>query len=217
MGGFLGIGVLLWLLGDLTLPTAAAANPPLPLEGDEILATPGLAPEILALLKETKEKYGADALLLQMQLLQRAIQAGSILPAGVRVRGVEAEGDHRYLVFYVETGIVYHTEQTSAGRRLDHVWTEVVVPAVGALTGCDVPGDGIAVELTYTHRSYADAEELARTVADRPGVSEQLWVRLLCQDLLAFTRKEFDGPRLFALSGPRLNGMPFTAGLPGAP
>ena len=209
--------MLLWLLGALSLPTVAAANPPLPLEGEDILASPGLTPEILALLKDTKEKYGSDALLLQVQLLHRAIQAGSILPAGVRVRGVEAEGDHRYLVFYVETGIVYHTEQTSAGRRLDRVWAEVVVPAVGALTSCDVPGDGIALEITYAHRSYEDPEELARTVVDGPGESERLWVRLLRQDLLAFARKEIDGRKLFARSGPRLNGAPFTDPLPDSP
>jgi hypothetical protein len=176
------------------------ASDSLPLPEDGIVASEGLPAEIMALLKETKDNYGSDALLLQLQLLHYAIRAGSTLTAGVRVRGVEAHLGHRYLVFFVETGIIFNSRETHRRQRVSRLWSEIVTPAVERLTSCEVPAEGIALELLYSHRLFRDAAELENTATEDPGRYQQLTVYLLRDDVLAFLKHDIDARKLFSRS-----------------
>jgi hypothetical protein len=185
----------------------ALADEPIPLR-DGVAAGPdlqGLPPDVVALLKETRETYGSDALLLQLQLLHEAIGAGSILTAGVRVRGVETYRTRRYLVFFVETGIVFNSRQTHRRERASRLWSEIVTPAIERLRTCDVPAEGIAVELLYSHRPYRDMAELENTAAEDPGRYQQMGVYLLRDDILAFLQKKIDRRKLFSRSEARID------------
>jgi hypothetical protein len=164
--------------------------------------------EILALLRETQVAHGSAAVALQVQLLHHVIRSDSLLAAGVRVGGVETIRAHRYLIFFVETGMIFHSERTDASQRLRRVWSDVVVPAVDHVDGNDLPAEGIAIELQYAHRPYADLDELISTAADNPGRSEAAALYLLRSDMQAFRRDEIDADELLARAAPRIDGTP---------
>jgi hypothetical protein len=176
------------------------ASDSLPFPEDGIAASESLPEEILALLKETKEKYGSEALLLQLQLLQYAIRAGATLASGVRVRGVESHHGHRYLVFFVETGIIFNSRETDRRQRVNRLWRDIVTPALERLTSCEVPAEGVALELVYSHRPFRDAAELENTATQDPGRYQQLAVYLLRDDILAFLKNDIDGRKLLSRS-----------------
>ena len=207
MRTFLGTVTLCVAVGFPPLaPTLASES--LPLDGGDVVADDGVPADVVALLKETKDTYGSDALLLQLKLLHQAIRAGSILTTGVRVRGVETQRAHRYLVFFVDTGIVFNSRRTDRRQRVDQLWTGIVTPALARLKTCDVPAEGVAVELLYSHRPYRDVAELERTATEDPGRYQQLDVYLLRDDILAFLQKKIDGRRLFSRSAARVAAAP---------
>jgi hypothetical protein len=191
------------------LPPSSGHPQPAPGADDEgnpglIFGTAQVTQDVLALLAETRNTYGPDALALQVRLLHAVVHAESIRSAGVRVTGVEPHGTHRYLQYFVETGIVFETRRTDRRERVRHLWEGIVLPVVGALETCDVPADGIALELEYTHRSYRNREELEETVEVEPGLRERVILRLLRPDILALRHGTIDGARLFSRSGARV-------------
>ncbi len=199
--------VTLCAVVGLCLLAPALAGESLPLADHGGVAAEGLPADIVALLKETKDTYGSDALLLQLQLLHQAIRAGSILTAGVRVRGVEAHGAHRYLVFFVETGIIFNSRETHRRQRASRLWSEVVTPALERLRSCEVPAEGVAVELLYSHRPYRDLTELESTATQDPGRYQQLAVYLLRDDILSFLQHKIDARKLFSRSEAQVAGV----------
>jgi hypothetical protein len=197
--------------------TALSADPPDPSIPESVLGTPTLSAEIVTLLRENREKYGDDAVVLQLQLLRNAIHADSILAAGVRVDGVKPHAAHRYLVYTVETGIVFNTKHTDRGKRLDHVWSRVVLPSLAPLKVCDVPADGVALELTYFHQSYDTTASLQATVQEHPGESERVAFYLLRNDIVAFNRNEVDAAGLYGRAEPTVDGTPLAPPAPPNP
>ena len=194
----------LTLLAGLLLAVTAPADPPRP-QAPQLPRSPfgqPTPPEIAALLRKTTDAYGADAAALQVEFLHQVVHAGSVLPAGVRVRGLERHGTYHYLLFFVETGIVFNSGQSDPAGRRRQLWADVVAPVLGRWPSYDVPADGIAVELHYTHRSYVSSEQLADTVLTDPGVPEATAVFLLRNDILAFRAQRFDADDLFDRSGP---------------
>ena len=106
----------------------------------------------------------------------------------------------------VDTGIVFNSRLTDRRRRADELWTGVVTPALERMKTCDVPAEGVGVELLFSHRPYRDAAELERTATEDPGRYQQLDVYLLSDDILAFLQKKIDGRRLFSRSAARVEG-----------
>jgi hypothetical protein len=195
LSGSHGHAILVILAAAALAPVAAYAEP-VPAEDPVGVFGHGVSPEVLALLRETRETFGADAVTLQVQLLHRVVQADSILTAGVRVRGVEPHGAHRYLVFFVETGIVFNSDRTDGAQRLDQLWSSIVLPVLRQVSGYEVPGDGIALEFTYGHRSYASIAELTDSVSQNPGRPESAALYLLRGDILAFRGEEIGAAEL---------------------
>jgi hypothetical protein len=207
-------------ISALALGFASAALGAGPLDSssaESLLGTPSLPAEIVALLRENRKTYGEDAVVLQLQLLRNAIHADSILAAGVRVDGVKPHSARRYLAYTVETGIVFNTRQTDRSKRLDHVWSRVVLPSLVPLKVCDVPADGVALELTYFHQPYDDTASFQATVQEHPGESERVVFYLLRDDIVAFNRNEVDAAGLYGRAEPAVDGTPLAAPLPPSP
>lgn len=199
--------------GVFFLVACALAPTPSPAESptqttEGILGTPGAPREVVDLLRDTGKQYGPDAVSLQVQLLHYALQAGSILPAGVRIRGVEERDAHRYLVFLVDTGIVFNSRESTQQTRMDRIWSDIVIPTIGRLTACNIQADGITLEMTYFQRPYRHSIELQQTVESNPGRGERVSLRLLCRNILAFRRADLDGSVLFSRSGARVDEPP---------
>lgn len=210
------LSTLLALLASLLVPAPSPAASP-ESATEELLGVAPVQEDIAELLRDTRERYGADAVILQVQLLQYAVQAGSILPAGVRVRGVEVHNTHRYVVFSVETGMIFNSRDSTQQSRMHRVWSDIVIPTLGRLTTCDVPADGIALELSYFHRPYQRSTELQETAESNPGRGERAALHLLRRDILAFRRQQIDAPELFSRSSARtdeLPAVPFPGRLP---
>jgi len=171
-----------------------------------VLGIPDLSAEIVSLLQETRNTYGEDALILQLQLLRNAIHADSILAAAIRVDGVQSHANRRYLAYTVETGIVFHTTRVDQQKRIEHVWNRVVLPSLTPLRACDVPADGVAIELSYFHRPYADAAELDSTVQEDSGQGERVAFYLLRDDIVAFNDTKLSAARLYERAHPIVDG-----------
>ena len=202
--GALAISALVWGFACIAL----GADPPDPSSAESTLGIPSLPAEIVTLLRENRKTYGEDAVVLQLQLLRNAIHADSILAAGVRVDGVKPHAARRYLAYTVETGIVFNTKQTDRDKRLDHVWSRVVLPSLVPLKVCDVPADGVALELTYFHQAYDDTASFQATVQEHPGESERVIFYLLRDDIVAFNRNEVDATGLYGRAEPAVDGTP---------
>jgi hypothetical protein len=187
------------------VPVLACAEPPVP-DALGVFGTSNVPAEIVGLLQKNSETYGPDAVLLQIQLLHHAIQAGSILSAGVQIHGIEPHRAQRYLLYRVDTGIVFNTQRTNRRQRVDRVWSGIVLPALARLDTYKIPADGIAFDLAYHHRLYRDMGELENTVHQDPGQGERAAFYLLRLDLLAFGRHEIDASALLARSKTRVDG-----------
>jgi hypothetical protein len=198
-------------------PLSVSAEPPPWADQGGLAGDASIPPEILALLNETRDTHGPDAVVLQMQLLHHAIHADSILAAGVQVTGIEKKEMHKYLVFAVETGIVFNTHRVDRRGRVSHLWSRVLIPALRRLGTYDVPGDGIATEFAYFHRSYDSTAELQDTVRDEPGRIERTTFYVRHPDILAFRRGELDTAGLYSRSHTRVDDVPFKETLPPDP
>ncbi len=200
----------------LLAPLAVHGEPP-PDRGPAAILGHGVPPEISALLRKTRDAYGADAVALEVELLQRAVQADSILPAGVRVRGVEARGAYRYLVFHVETGIVFNSERTDGDRRLEQLWSDIVLPVLERVSAYEVPGDGIALELSYSYRPYSTLAALTESVSQDPGRPESAALYLLRRDVLAFRQRKIGARELRERADAQVGGSPAAPPFPTTP
>jgi len=200
---------LLLVLTCILVPVPGRAEPLPSARETTILGASAVPPEILALLEQTRNSYGPDAVVLQLQLLHHAIHAGSILPAGVRVAGIEAHRAQRYLVYGVETGIVFNSSGVDRRQRVSRLWSGIVLEALGRLETCEVPADGIAVELTYFHRPYQRIEEIEDTVRENPGQDERAAFYIRRSDILSFRQHDIDASELSSRSHARVDGLPF--------
>jgi hypothetical protein len=214
MGAFSRGQCLFLVLTCLLGPPSVSAEPRPGTGQGGLPGDASIPPEILALLSETRDTYGPDAVVLQVQLLHHAIHAGSILPAGVRVTGFETKERQGYVVFAVETGIVFSTDRVSRRGRVGHLWSSVLMPALSRLGTYELPGDGIATEFAYFHRSYDSTTELQETVQDDPGRIDRTTFYIRHSDILAFRRRELDAAGLYSRIHARVDGVPFTEALP---
>lgn len=186
------------------------------------LAPPALAEElpssrreVAQALDELRERYGLDAVRMQSHLLRNALEGGSILTASAGIRGFdEREGGTRYLVFRLETGIVYDDGTVAREEQPARVWTEVVDPTLRQFATLDVPADGVALEIAYQHATYGSRSELLRAIEDRPPATDELHLRLRASDVVDFVHARLSAVELLQRSSVSLNGRPADLRLP---
>ena len=193
------------------LASVAAANDAQPGDADDLL---GSRQAMLKMLGDVQRKYGVDAVMLEGQLLGVAVHSGSILEAEVSVPGFEERNGKRFLIFTVETGIVYNDRELSAHDRPARVWSDMVETSLRKFHTMTLPADGIALRFTYLHRPYADESELREHLRDAPGTAEAVVFYLLLPDATELMANHITGQQLIDRSLILVNDAPAHVVLP---
>jgi hypothetical protein len=198
----------------LAATAVAAADPePLP-SGLESLgsASPN---DVVRALRKVRHHYGDDAIVLETQLLMNAMQSGSVRGTGVRVDGVRTHDDRKkYLVFVVDTGLVFDSATRDETTRIHLVWEKIMVPTLARLQALRVPADGIKVEMRYHHRPYRSHAEL-RASLDEVGTPEETDFYVLVPDIDALAAQSETPHSLLTRAKVTVDGAPRT--VPAAP
>jgi hypothetical protein len=180
-----GRAVLL-LAAALALPRCArdvvAAEPePLP-SGMEDLGSAS-PKDVARALRKVRHHYGDDAIVIETQLLMNAMRSGSLRATSVGVDGVRVHEGKKYLVFVVDTGLIFDSATRDETTRIHMLWETIMAPTLEHLPqGLRVPADGIMVILRYHHRPYQTREEL-RANLDQPGTQEETDFYVLGPDI----------------------------------
>lgn len=170
-------------------------------------------PEVVKLLKELNQHYGPDTVTLVSWLLDAATHSGSLLTAAVRVDGNETREDATFLVFWVETGLIFNTRTLNQTDRLTALWDKILAKAFSHLDTLRVPADGIMVDLLYHYKSFAETDDLTEQVDD-PGPVEEAKFYFRGDSLRAFLNKEISPQALLSRSQVLVDDTPVTLTLP---
>lgn len=168
----------------------------------------GSRQDILHMLHGVQTKYGADAVMLEANLLQQAIRGGSILEAVVSVDGLEERAGKRFLAFKLETGIIYNDRSISAAARPGRAWTDIVEATLRKFLTIRLPADGLAVTLDYNHKAYADEADLRTHLSAGHGDLETAVFYLLLADVTEFVADRITAQQLIDRSTVLINSSP---------
>ena len=102
------------------------------------------------------------------------MRSGSVRATAVSVDGVRPHEDKSYLVFVVDTGLVFDSATRDQTTRVHMLWETIMAPTLERFQaqGLRVPADGIKVAMRYHHRPYRRLEEV-RADLDQPGTAEE--------------------------------------------
>ena len=164
--------------------------------------------ELATELSQTADRYGPDAVNLQIGLLAATIKAGAEGPSEVAVEGVDREGGVDYLRYRVLTGLVLAGGSQIAAARVDRIWTAIAGPALKGLKTLETEPAAIQLDFLYQVSSSSIAGDSdAGGVPDRGAseVSRTLTVRLSGATLEEFSDGALAAEQLRSradLSGP---------------
>lgn len=176
------------------------------------MEVPGMAtppPEVLKLLQDLDRQYGTDTVALLGWLLDAVTHCGSVLTASVRVNGHEARADGTFLVFQVETGLIFNTRTTDQSARLLVLWEKILAKAFAYMDTLDVPADGVMIDLFYHNKSFAESEDVTEHV-DEPGPVEEAKFYFRGDPLRAFLDEKLSPQELFTHTQVLVNDAPVT-------
>jgi hypothetical protein len=199
--------VFLTLAPALARPADAAPDPePLP-SGMEELGSAS-RDDLSRALAKVRRRYGDDAIVIETQLLVNTMRNGSLRATEVRVDGVRREEEKRYLVFTVETGLVFDTTTRDETTRVHMLWEAIVAPTLAHLThGLRVPAGGVQLVMRYNHRPYRTQQQLRATLDD-PGTAEETRFFVLAPDVDAVLARRETPHSLLARTRVTVNGSP---------
>jgi hypothetical protein len=171
------------LLPSLLLVTRAlASDPELPAQLPPPIQDQRRA--VLELMKQNIEKYGADVALLQGLLLTHSLQGDAVFTAESTILGLEESEGHKFVGFRVTSGVVLDDKRLTREQRLEHIWHVILERTLLKYPKFKGPGDGIAVEIEYSHRPYDQISDLADS--DDPGPLERAKFYMLSADVAEF-------------------------------
>jgi len=168
----------------------------------------GVNPEIVRALAEVRRKYGPDAVVMEGVLLSHAIQKGAVLETAVTVGDLEEREARKYLLFTVDTGIVYNDRELTPEARLGRTWTRIVERSLRTFRSLSVPADGLRLTLSYSHKSYVDEPDLRSHLRDGHGEPESAVIYLTTNDVGDLIAAKIDGQQLADRAVVLLNGTP---------
>ena len=174
------------------------------------------SPELGKLLRELNQKYGPDTVSLLSWLNDATIRSGSVLTATVGITGQETKANTTFLVFQVETGIIFNTQKEDQTSRLRTLWEKILVDAFRHLNDMQVPTDGIRIDLLSHCKSFAVTDALADHI-DEPGPVENVKFYFSGDQLRAYLRKQLSIQALFARTAVLVNDVPVTFSLGNTP
>ena len=169
--------------------------------------------ELFKLLQDLNHQYGPDTVTLVSWLLDAAARSGSVLMASVQVNGNETREDAKFLVFQVDTGIIFNTRTEDQNGRLTVLWEKILAKAFVHLDTLRVPADGVMVNLLYHYKSFPETDDLSEHV-DEPGPIEEAKFYFRTDPLRAFLSKELSPQLLLSRSQVLINDTPIIFTLP---
>lgn len=198
------------------LPTWSQTPMPTPAPVDDLEDLPSAKPEdVTRLLAKNRKRHGEDAVVIQTHLLLNAMQKGSVLATGVRVDRVEEALGKRYLLFVVETGMVFDDATRDRQQRAQVLWASVMEPTLERLKdGLQVNADGMMVQMEYHHRPYRSVADLRASLA-QPGIPEVARFHVLSADVEAVVRGELTLRNLITRARTTIDGTEVTLAAPG--
>jgi len=168
---------------------------------------------LFKLLQDLDRQYGPDTVTLVSWLLDAATHSGSVLTASVQVNGNETREDAKFLVFQVDTGIIFNTRTEDQNGRLTVLWEKILAKAFVHLDTLRVPADGVMVNLLYHYKSFPETDDLSEHV-DEPGPIEEAKFYFRTDPLRAFLSKELSPQILLSRSQVLINDTPIIFTLP---
>jgi hypothetical protein len=165
------------------------------------------------LLQDLNKQYGPDTVTLVSWLLDAAARSGSVLTTSVQVNGNETREDAKFLVFQVDTGIIFNTRTMNQNGRLAVLWDKILAKAFTHLETLRVPADGVVVTLLYHSKSFPETDDLSEHV-DEPGPIEEAKFYFRTDPLQAYLHKELSPQTLLARSQVLINDTPTLLTLP---
>lgn len=185
------------------------------IHAQEGLPWPGGSPstELFKLLQDLNRDYGPDTVTLVSWLLDSAVRSGSVLTSSAKVDGDEIYQEKKFLVFQVDTGIIFNTEKMDQNGRLTALWEKILARTFARLETLKVPADGVTIRLLYHSKSFPETESLAEQI-DEPGPVEEAKFYFLTDQMRAFLSKELSPQALLTRSQVLVNGSPVTLILP---
>ncbi len=184
-----------------------------PQEGSSPWAGGPPSAELMKLLEELNQQYGPDTVTLVSWLLDAATRSGSVLTASVQVNGNETRGDTQFLVFQVDTGLIFNTQTIDQNGRLAVLWEKILTRALVHLETVQFPTDGVVVDLLYHVKAFPETDELSEHV-DEPGLSEEAKFYFYKDPLRAFLSKKLSPQALLTRSQVFVNNSSVTLTLP---
>jgi hypothetical protein len=169
--------------------------------------------ELFKLLEDLNRQYGPDTVTLVSWLLDAATRSGSVLTASVQVNGNESHEDIKFLVFQVDTGIIFNTRTIDQNGRLAVLWDKILAKAFTHLETLRVPADGVMVNLLYHYQSFPETDDLSEHV-DEPGPIEEAKFYFRTDPLRAYLSKELSPQILLSRSQVLINNTPAILTLP---
>jgi hypothetical protein len=169
--------------------------------------------ELFKLLEDLNRQYGPDTVTLVSWLLDAATRSGSVLTASVQVNGNESHEDIKFLVFQVDTGIIFNTRTIDQNGRLAVLWDKILAKAFTHLETLRVPADGVMVNLLYHYQSFPETDDLSEHV-DEPGPIEEAKFYFRTDPLRAYLSKELSPQILLSRSQVLINNTPTSLILP---
>ena len=181
-----------------------------------------LPPGLSELLQDIHKKYGPDAVALLGRLLDTATRSGGILTSSVEVQGTETQGqsqdqtEQTFLVFHVETGLVFHSNESTQPDRLLTLWKKIIAQSFASFHQLKFPTDGVLISLRYHHKVYANQDELYDAI-DEPGTEVQAKFYFLGTSLAAFLKEEISAQELLTQAKILADSSPIDLQLPTSP
>jgi hypothetical protein len=164
--------------------------------------------EVLQTLQDVQREYGADAVMMEGHLIGQAIRGGSIVEAEVSVPGIEGRDGKRFLVFKLETGIIYNDRDVMPATRPARVWSDVVETTLRKFHTLTLPVDGIALQCSYAHKPYLDEADLRAHLSEGRGDLEAAAFYLPLPDVTELMSNHITGQQLVDRSIVLINGTP---------
>jgi hypothetical protein len=172
------------------------------------------SPELGQLLRELNQQYGPDTVSLMSWLNDASIHSGSVLTSSIRVNGKETRENTTFLVFQVETGIIFNTQTINQAGRLVALWEKILAKAFSHFDTLRVPADGVTVVLLSHCLSFPETDDLSEHV-DEPGPLEEVKFYFPGEPLRAYLGKQLSAQGLLARIQVLIDGAPVNYPLPG--
>jgi hypothetical protein len=171
------------------------------------------SPQLGQLLRELNQQYGPDTVSLMSWLNDASIHSGSVLTSSTRVNGKETKENTTFLVFQVETGIIFNIRTIDQAGRLIVLWEKILAKAFSHFDTLQVPADGVTVVLLSHCPSFPETDAISEHV-DEPGPLEEVKFYFPSEPLRAYLGKQLSAQALLARTQVFIDGAPVSYPLP---